>query len=144
MSFVAATVGAMVSALAAGPAIADVVGRGRQRPLSSTTTTAVVVRPSGAQVQQEGDLPTGHPISWTGSYVVECYARTLAAATPDLAVDALVEAVYARLLADTTLGGAVIQFTPQSIAYDFDVDGELFVCAVLSFSALHRTVGATL
>lgn len=143
MTFVASTMTAMVAKLQEAPAVAPVVGRVRLRPLSATTTTAVVVRPHQAEVQGD-ELATGYPISWRASYVVECYARSLSSTSPDAAVDSLVAAVYERLLTDPTLGGVVIQMQPQSIAYDFDVDGEQTTCAVLSFSALHRTVGATL
>lgn len=143
MTFVASTLAAMVAKLEESPAVAPVVGRVRLRSLSSTTQQAVVVRPHQAEVQGD-ELATGYPISWRGTYAVECYARSLSSTSPDAAVDSLVAAVYERLLTDPTLGGVVIQMQPQSIAYDFDVDGEQTTCAVLSFSALHRTVGATL
>lgn len=143
MTFVAETLAAMVAKLQEAPAVAPVIGRVRLRPLPSTTTSAVVVRPLQAEVQGD-ELATGYPISWRGAYAVECYMRSVSTTSPDAAVDSLVAAVYERLLTDPTLGGAVIQMQPQSIAYDFDVDGEQTTCAVLSFSALHRTVGATL
>jgi hypothetical protein len=75
---------------------------------------------------------------------VECYQRSTVATAPDQAVDALLEAVYARLMADPTLGGVVLSLQPQSINWDFDADGEQTTCATLTFNARHRSPGATL
>ena len=51
-----------------------------------------------------------------------------------MAVDPLVQSVYARLMADVTLGGAVNLLEPQDINFDFDVDGEQTACATLVFT----------
>lgn len=142
MTFSAATVGTMIDRLKESPAISPLVGRVRLRSIPAGTSTALVVRPVGSDVVS--DELNGYPISWRATYQVECYARAVNGAAPDEAVDALLAAAYSRILFDPTLGGLAIQLQPQSIAYDFDVDGEQTVCAVLSFSALHRTVGATL
>ena len=65
----------------------------------------MVVRPLSSQVA-EASLAPGYPVSWTSAIAVECYARSGTATAPDVAVDALLEAVYARLMADPTLGGS--------------------------------------
>ena len=134
---------AMVAALQSAPAVASSVARVRLRPQAQGTAQAVVVRPLQSQAG-DTDVPMGYPVSWTTAVVVECYTRSGAATTPDVAVDPLVEAVYARLMADTTLGGAVLALQPQSIAWDFDADGDNTTCATLVFSARHRSPGATL
>lgn len=146
MTFVATTVAAIVSALEANPPVCPVVGRVRLRPLASTVTSAVVVRPApkAAAVQGDTEIATGYPVSWIGSYLVECYAKVPASTAPDAAVDDLLQAVYARLFSDPTLGGAVLTLDPAGISFDFDADGEQSVCAVLSINAHHRTVGASL
>ena len=74
---------------------------------------------------------------------VECYARASGATAPDAAVDDLLQAAYARLAADPTLGGALAMY-PQQVAYDFDADGEKTACATLVFSVLHSASSASL
>ena len=143
MSMVNDAVTAVVDALKAAPAVSTRVERVRLRALPASAGTAVVVRPLGSDVQ-DAELPTGHPYAWTTQITVECYARAPQGIAPDVAVDALLEAVYARLLQDPTLGGAVTVLQPQAIAYDYDVDGENVVCATLQINARQMTVGASL
>lgn len=142
-SFVSQAVAAIVAALNAGTPVAPQVARVRLRPLAATATTAVVVRPLNSEVSEMALIP-GYPVSWTSAIAVECYARSSVAQAPDVAVDSLLEAAYARLMADTTLGGVVVALQPQSIAWDFDADGEQTTCATLVFNARHRSPGATL
>lgn len=138
MSLVNTAVTAIVALLQAAPAVAPVVGRVRMRPMAQSGTTQVVVRPVDTQVQ-EASMTSGYPITWDTRLGVECYARAAAGQAPDVAVDSLVEAVYARLMADPTLAGAVIQLQPQALAYDFDADGENTVCATFVFTARQRS-----
>lgn len=143
MSMVNDMVTAVVDALKAAPAVSTRVERVRLRALPASAGTAVVVRPLGSDVQ-DAELLTGHPYVWTTSLAVECYARAPQGTAPDVAVDALLDAVYARLLQDPTLGGAVAVLQPQAIAYDYDADGENVVCATLQINARQMTVGASL
>lgn len=142
-SMVTAAVTAIVAALSSGTPVASQIARVRLRPLAATAAQAVVVRPLQTEVTETTLIP-GSPVSWTTAISVECYARTSAATTPDVAVDSLVEAVYARLMADPTLGGVVLSLQPQNVAWDFDADGEQTTCATLVFNARHRSSGATL
>lgn len=135
---------AIVAALSSGTPVASTIARVRLRPLAQATAEAVVVRPLQAQASPEFILQPNGPVGWTTAIAVECYARSSVATTPDQALDALVEAVYARLMADPTLGGAVLSLQPQDIAFDFDADGEQTSCATLVFNARHRASGATL
>lgn len=132
-TLISAATGAIMSALNQAPAVAPQVARVRLRPLAANTTSAVVVRPLGAEVP-ESDLSYGYPIVWQCQIAVECYAKATTATAPDVAVDALVAATYARLMADPTLGGAVSLITPRDVAYDFDVDGEATACATFVFN----------
>jgi hypothetical protein len=143
MSMVNTLVTAVVAALQANPAVAPRVDRVRLRALPASATTAVVVRPMAADVL-DAEMPTGYPYAWTTQLAVECYARAAQGTAPDVAVDALLSAVYARLMADATLGGAATVLQPQAITYDFDVDGENVVCATLQINARQMTVGASL
>lgn len=136
MSLVNTTITAVVAALQAAPALPN-VARVRLRPVSAANSTAIVVRPAEASVS-EASMTSGQVVSWDLIIGVECYARAAAAQAPDVAVDATVEAVYARLMADPTLAGAVLQLQPRAVSYDFDADGENTVCATLLFSARLR------
>jgi len=143
MSMVNDLVTAVVDALKAAPAVSTRVERVRLRALPASAGTAVVVRPIASDVL-DAELPTGHPYAWTTQLAVECYARAPQGTAPDAAVDALLESVYARLMADATLGGAATVLQPQAITYDYDVDGENVVCATLQINARQMTVGASL
>ena len=143
MTLVNTAVTAMVAALQSAPAVAPNVARVRLRPQAQATTQAVVVRPLQSQAG-DTDVPMGYPVSWTSTIAVECYARSTAATSPDVAVDALVAATYARLVQDPTLGGAVITLQLQEISYDFDADGDQTTCATLVFQTLQRATAGTL
>jgi hypothetical protein len=132
VSTVLAAVSAVIAALPGGVT----VHRVRLRPLSVSTTEAVCVRLVRADVA-ESDM-YAKPITWRSTVEVECYARVSAGNATDEAVDPLVSQVYAALLTDSTLGGAVADVSPQSLAYDFDVDAEAVACATLVFSVYHR------
>ena len=143
MSHVNTLVTALVAALNTPTPVTASINRVRLRPLAKETALAVVVRPLQSDVA-EASLSPGYPVSWTTAVAVDCYARSGTSTAPDAAVDALVDAVYARLMADTTLGSAVVALQPGSIGYDFDADGEQTTCATLVFNARHRTAGSTL
>lgn len=110
--------------------------------MAAEWSTAVVVRPQGAQFEQLAIL--GAPFNLDTQIVVECYARANAGTSGDAAVDALMQAVYARLMADTTLGGLVGELRPDRLDFDLDVDGENTACATFTFTALHRADNDTL
>lgn len=129
-TLIATATAAVVAALQAAPAVAPQVARVRLRPLAASTTTAVVVRPIEAEAAEQ--LLTGMPIQWQCAIAVECYAKTTTATAPDAAVDALLAAAYARLMADPTLGGAVSHMQPVGVSYEFDVDGEQTALATLT------------
>lgn len=132
----------VVAALSSNPAVCSQIDRVRLRPVSQSTSLAVAVRPSQAEVIQF--QLSSLPVSWVTTVTVDCYARSSAVTAADVAVDALVEAVYARLMADPTLAGAVVSLQPKGITYDFDADGDQTTCASIVFNVLHRSVGATL
>lgn len=136
-SLVSQAVGAFVASLASGTPVATRIDRTRLRPWAQNVLLAVVVRPVESEVA-ETSLSPGYPVSWTTAVAVECYARTTAAAPADVAVDSLIEAVYARLMADPTLGGAVLAIGPRHLAFDFDTDAEQTVCATFTFLVRQR------
>ena len=140
---VCALVTAAMAALQAAPAVAARVERVRLRALPTSVNQAVVVRPVATDTG-ETEMATGWPITWTSRLAVECYARVPQGAAPDLALDALIEAVYQRLMTDATLGGVAIVLVPQGISYEFEADGEGTAAAILQFSAQQRTTGSSL
>jgi len=104
------------------------------RATPASVSTEVVVRPLQAEAAQK-DMG-GAPICWQISMAVECKARVTSGTAPDVAVDALVQLVYAAIAADMTLGNQVIRAVPEHITYDFDADADQFVCATLHLSIL--------
>ena len=138
-----ATVAAFVAALTSGTPVATQVDRVRLRPMAKTTERAVVVRPQEAGAGESAIYPN-QPVSWTTVISVECYARSSAATPADVAVDSLLEDVYARLMTDPTLGGVLASLEPRALTWDFDVDADQTTCATLVFHALRASQGATL
>lgn len=136
-SHVSTAVAAIVASLQGAPAVAPQVDRVRLRPIQAGASTAVVVRPQQTEAFDPSAF-NGAPQVWQAVIAVECYARATPGQSPDVAVDALTTAVYARLMADPTLGGAINLLQPLGVAYEFDADGEQTACAVFTFSA--RTI----
>ena len=133
---------AIVSALTSGTPVCSQIDRVRLRPVAQGVPLAVAVRPVQSEVVQF--QLSSLPVSWSSTITVECYAKSGAATAADVAVDALVESVYSRLMADPTLGGVVVSLQPKGVSFDFDADGEHTTCASVVFQVLHRSVGATL
>jgi len=131
------SVTAICAALQSAPAVAASIGRVNLRPIAQASAQAVVVRPLGAVPGSVTEY-AGQPLLWECSIAVECYARSTGSAAPDQSVDALLESVYARLMQDTTLSGAVLSIDPKQITYDFDADGDKSACATLVFSTISR------
>jgi hypothetical protein len=132
-SHVATAVAAIVSSLQAAPPVAPQLYRVRRRRLKDDTTTAVVVCPLQTEVLEPPQF-SGQPIAWQAVVAVECYAKAAPGQSPDVAVDDLTTAVYARLMADPTLAGACNLLQPLGLAYDFDADGDQTACATFTFS----------
>lgn len=137
----AGIVAAMVDALSSAPAVSAQVYRARMRPMAQQHTTAVVVRIQDAQADRAA--MQGAPVDFVTTIAVECYARS-ATQTPDLAVDDLLAAVYAKLAADSTLGGLVGDLYPSTLQYDFDTDAEQTACVTLTYQVVHRTANLSL
>lgn len=139
-TLISSAVGAIMAALQQDPPVAPNIGRVRLRPWSADQSSAVAVRPLSAD-RGQAQLGFGGPDLWDVRIGVECYARAAAGTAPDVAVDALTQAVYTRLMADPTLSGVVRGgLEPVSLSFDFDADAEQTACAVFTFTA--HMVGA--
>lgn len=141
MTVFANIVTAVVAVLSAGTPVSPNIFRARMRPIAAQHDTAVVVR-LGPALPERGDIG-GAPVDFTTALAVECYARS-ATTTPDLAADALLEAVYARLMADPSLGGTVMDINLTGIDPDFDEAIEKTACITLQLSVRHRASSTTL
>ena len=124
------------------PAVAGTVERNRLRTLPEECRTAAVVRLSRSQPSLAEIL--GGSIDWRTAFAVECYARADSEQEMDAAVDPILRAVYARLAADETLGGAVMALEAGAIEWEFSTTSESVAVAVLNFSAMHQTAHHTL
>jgi len=131
-------VGAMVTALGSGTPVSAQIYRARLRPLAAQHTNAVVVRvlsstPARAAIQ-------GGPMDWDSQIAVECYVRSATSTAPDLALDSLWAATYARLMANSLLGGLLqAELNCTQAVYDFDIDGENTACLSSTWQAAHRS-----
>lgn len=141
MSHVSTVLSALVGILQADPPVSAHVERVRLRPVKATAPTAVVVRPRQTEVLDPPRFD-GQPVAWQLLIAVECYARVTPGQPPDAALDSLTSAVYARVMADQTLGGACNLVQPVGLAYDFDADGEQTACGVFTFSVRSVTQSA--
>ena len=134
-SIIGTAAAAFVASLQSAPAVTASVSRTKVRPLVANVSEAVVVRVLGAEAG-ETNLTTGQPVSWLAHIAVEMYKRAAPGVAPDEAVDPLLTAVYARLMSESTLGGAVRQITPGALTYDYDAQLESDCCATFTFFAL--------
>lgn len=137
----AGIVTAIVALLQSGVPVSPQIHRARVRPLPEDWTTAVSVRLEQAEFDRLAIRQA--PINLDTTVVVECYARS-STLTPDLAADALLAAVYARLAADPTLGGTVSDLQPLSMTYDFDSDADRTACVSITYLVRHRTQSLSL
>ncbi len=137
----ATVVAALVSTLAAAPNVSAQIHRVRLRPMAQDWQTAVVVRPLGVTLQDAAGQ--GVACVWTTSVAIECYARAVQGATADVAVDAVLQAVANRLLANRSLGGTVGDLALSAITYDFDTDAQDTACATLTYQIRHATAANT-
>lgn len=142
-SMVNTAVTAIVLALQTPAPVGAAIYRVRLRPIAQQSDQAVVVRAEQCDVTQVAML-SGSPVTWDSLVSVECYQRATSSTSADVAIDALVEAVYARLMTDQTLGGAVLAMVPKGISFEYDADGDQTACATLVFILRHRTSGASL
>jgi hypothetical protein len=141
MTAFANIVTALLANLSASVAVSPNIHRAVLRPLPDTENTAVVVRWLGA-LPERFEL-AGYPIDMTTQIAIECYARSTT--TPaDLAIDALLEAVYTRLMSDQTLGGTVGDINFTELHCDFSAEAQQFSHVTLTLEVRHRTNGANL
>ena len=139
-----AVINAMLAQLQAAPAVAAAVDRTRLRPVAAQHDTAVVVRLQGADPQRAAIV--GGRTDWADTLHIECYARAVpavpggaAAIEADDALDALLSAVWARLMGNPTLSGTVSDLEPTGIEWDYAADATGMGCATITVTVKHST-----
>lgn len=133
----ARTTAAVQASLLADPPVAPMVEIARMRALTDKDWAAVVIRPGAAQ--SEFPVGAGTPIVWRSSFALECYARGTTSHPVSEQVDELLGSVVHRLMYEPTLGGLVASISPDSISWEFDIDGSQTACATVIFSVQHAT-----
>lgn len=135
-TFFAGITAALVAVLTAPTAVSPQIYRARMRPLAAEHSSAVVVRPVSSSAAMTAIA--GAPLEWVSQYALECYARSTST-TPDLAADALFQAAYARVMADTTLGGLVHNLQVSDVRFDFESEADQVGVMTGILSIEHRT-----
>ena len=136
-----AIVAAVIARLSEDPPVCDAIYRARANAIPETLDRAI-------SVQFDQSLPNrgvmhGSPIDWSSRVTVECFARSVIE-TGDLAVDPLLEAVFARLAADATLGGVVGDLAIASVEAEYTSEGKKTGWVRITYIAEHRTDNLTL
>lgn len=122
----------IATALASAPSIGAPVYRSRHAPLARGESPAVVVEPISDQANQV----TIPKLDWTLIVRVSVIVR---ADVPDLAADAIIQAVHTKMMADLTFGGYSYDVQPQSTSFEImDTDVPAGVISY-DFAVLYRT-----
>lgn len=135
---------ALISALLVATPLAGgrVVGN-RRRPMAQEHASQIYVYLEESAATREVLGTT----DWRTRIRVECVARSttgVGAVSADDAADALGQDVFARVMADPTLGGKAIDTTPQALGWTEDEqDTQLGACQLL-FSVWHSTPDASI
>lgn len=134
-------ISAVLAALEAEPPVCETFYRARPNIVPEQFERAVNVQWDQA-LASPGTI-FGAPIDWKTRVTVECYARALRD-SGDLAVDPLLEAVYARLAQDPTLGGLVRDLNIVGIEAENTAEGKKTGWVRLTYVAEHTTSNDTL
>jgi hypothetical protein len=120
------------------------VYRSRVRTITADTPHAVIVRLGRSASLLASVL--GGPTGWRTLIQIECYGR-MVGGTPDDASDLIVEAVFAALGANPTLGNLAMSVEPlggDTLSWDFDELDVSLACITARFIVSHQTKGRTL
>lgn len=132
---------AVIDALNASPAVCGRVDRARVTEVPEQDTEAVTVQWEQAMAAQGGIR--GAPIDWTSRITVEAFARSVRD-SGDVAVDPLLERIFARLAEDSTLGGLIGDLMIVGIEAENSAEGKKTGWVRLTYIADHRTNNSTL
>lgn len=136
-----AIVAAVISKLAEAPPVCEAIYRARSNAIPDQGDYAI-------SVQFERSSPitaaiAGAPIDWNSIITVDCFARSVTE-SGDLAVDPLLESVFARLAQDTTLGGIVGDLAIAGVEAENTSEGKKTGWVRITYVADHRTNNSNL
>ena len=134
-------VAAVIAQLSAAPAVCDTIYRARSNAIPETLDRAISVQFD--QALPNRGVMNGAPIDWSTRITVECFARSATEST-DIVVDPLLEAVFARLAADATLGGVVADLAIAGVEAENISEGKKTGWVRITYIAEHRTSNSTL
>ncbi len=140
-----AIVAAIVAALLAGPALAG--GRVSEEADFDQLPQGVDQAVSVAMLNSEPRailLGASAPIDWRTTVRVLCFARVDTAGAAGRASRALHAAVYARLMADQSLGGLVSQIEPPTLASNTELIGTRMGVLSADYVIHHRSSSTSL
>lgn len=101
----------IATTLASTSGVSGRVYRSRVEPLARGESPALVIEPSSDQAT----LDTVATLFWTLTVRITCVVRS---AIPDQAADAVMLDAHAKLMADTTLGGLVVDIVPGTMTFE--------------------------
>jgi hypothetical protein len=118
--------------------VADVVMRGRLRPIAANQDTAVVVRWDRSSGDQS--VMANGPTDWATSIAVDCYARATADVDPEDVAGPVLQAVYQRLaVADLAALGVTQLVAGIEVQAGFSEMDPNLACVTLFVSVQHMT-----
>jgi hypothetical protein len=132
---------AIIATLNAAPAVSPNIFRARVRDVPDSFDTAVNVQFN--QAEPRAGAISGAPVDWMSNFSVECFAKSKDL-TGDEAIDALMRDVYARICADTTLGGLVDNVGEPRIEAEYSAESVRTGWVRMTFPVEHRTQNLTL
>lgn len=86
----------------------------------------------------------GHPVYWSTNVVLECFARKDGRLQAGRASRQLHQRAYARLMADPSLGGVLVDLLEPSLATDPEQADTRLGVTTATYTAVHRTAARTL
>lgn len=101
----------VVTTLAGTTLVGSRIYRSRVEPLARNEMPAIVVEPSGEQAEQD----TIGTLLWTLTIRVAVIVRGV---VPDQLADPILLDAHAKLMADTTLNGLVVDILPASVSFE--------------------------
>lgn len=133
--------GALEMLMRVEPPVSANIFRARDREMAEQYEDAVSVQFDGA-TPMRGAIK-GAPVDWVSSFTIDLWRRTTTTSA-DLAVDPLLLAIYARIAADTTLGGLVDDIDVPTIQAEYTAEQQKTGWIRMTYPVTHRTSNLTL
>lgn len=129
---------ALAAAYQANPPLSPRILENRKMSLPEGLASQIQVY----RVDSRPDLELIHssaPIDWTTTLRTVIKARKSGATTAEAVADDLMAACYARVMADQTLGGTVMELSTGDFSWDQDEGDTTVAIVTWDLTVLHRT-----